>query len=165
VFGVAVLLRHHIHVALQDHSLGVFVALAGRYTYHEIAYTVTRCFKTLPGGPLPDPGNDLLFVLGGAGDFSDFVEVIPDYTRFQIGQGIAHRLTPKTLKDYVRSTDPTTTCHRVYEIPCNAAISCLHVGQKRSSGGIAFSGQRPGISLPQAGQRGPSSLYARIRNP
>ena len=78
------LLRHHVHVGLQDHTLAVFHARCGRLAHHHVATLVD---EGLHAGFLGEVEQELLYFLqmsARARHLCECIEVLPDALRFQV---------------------------------------------------------------------------------
>ena len=80
----SVLLTDHIDVALQDELDTIFVAWGSRLTHDDVAYMVLLVLDAMLLGELLQIGDDLAFLLGGAGDLCDLMEVLPHDLRVQL---------------------------------------------------------------------------------
>ena len=75
---VAVLLRHHIHVSLQDHARMVLVTRRGGLAYQHVADSVSLCFQTEALAVIDEELRYLFFLARRARDLCEFGEVLPN---------------------------------------------------------------------------------------
>ena len=84
VHGTSVLLAYHIDVTLQDELDTVFVARGSRLAHDDVAHLILLVLDTVVLSELLEVSDDLLFLLRGAGDLCDLMEVLPDNLGVQL---------------------------------------------------------------------------------
>ena len=82
VRAVGGLLRHHVHVPLQDDALAVFHAGRGGHADDDVAGVVLDGLKSMGLAPVVQVFNDFSLVLGGTRDLGKGMEVLPYYLGF-----------------------------------------------------------------------------------
>ena len=84
VYGTSVLLAYHIDVTLQDELDTVFVARGSRLAHDDVAHLILLVLDTVVLSELLEVSDDLFFLLRGAGDLCDLMEVLPDNLGVQL---------------------------------------------------------------------------------
>ena len=84
VHGTSVLLAYHVDVTLQDELDTVFVARGSRLAHDDVAHLILLVLDTVVLSELLEVSDDLLFLLRGAGDLCDLMEVLPDNLGVQL---------------------------------------------------------------------------------
>lgn len=95
--GVAVFLRDHVKVRLQDDAGFVFAPGTACLAYADIAACIAFDGQAEAGGFVKDVLLDFFFLVRGARDLRDLVEVLPDVTGGQFLD--AHQRVPLVCED------------------------------------------------------------------
>ena len=84
VLDIGVLLRHHIHMALQNDSPFVLAARMRRLADNDVSALFTNRLQTEFAPKIIEVGAHLLFVFGRTGNTGQLIEILPNGTGFEI---------------------------------------------------------------------------------
>ena len=97
MYGVLVFLRDHVKVCLQDDAGFVFAPGTTGFAHTDVAACVAFGGQAEAGGFIKDVLLDFFFLVRGARDLRDLVEVLPDVTGGQFLD--AHQRFPLVCED------------------------------------------------------------------
>ena len=77
------LVRHHVHMSLQNHHRCIFLTRSGRHTHRDIADSVGFCFYVVPFGKIEEEFTDLSFLFRRTRNLGYLVKNTPNEFRFK----------------------------------------------------------------------------------